>query len=76
MGKSKAISLRLDEKLLQDFDKFAEELGADRTTLITMFMNYCVLNCALPFTPSSKPVRYEYESEVTVLAEPPFKYRR
>ncbi len=47
-----AVTMRLPKELLGEFDAFAEEIGANRKSLVQMFMKRCVDERRLPFGPS------------------------
>lgn len=44
-----AVTMRLPKELLGEFDAFAEEIGANRKSLVQMFMKRCVDERRLPF---------------------------
>lgn len=46
---NKMISMRVDEDTIKEFDDFCTNIGADRSTLVTMFMKFCINQRALPF---------------------------
>lgn len=47
-----AVTMRLPRDLVNQFDEFARNMGADRKTLVQMFMKKCVDNQKLPFDTS------------------------
>lgn len=57
---SKTVTFRIDENLIDQFDTFASRVGADRTTLLTMFIANTVANRALPFL-VAEPKEYRFD---------------
>ncbi len=47
-----AVTMRLPKELVSQFDEFAGNMGADRKTLVQMFMKKCVDIQKLPFDTS------------------------
>ena len=49
MSQQATISIRMDEKLKSNFNKFCEDVGMSMTTAICMFAKNTVKNQTLPF---------------------------